>query len=526
MKKVYLYDTTLRDGSQSEGISFSLNDKVQIVKKLDELGIDYIEGGFPGSNPKEIDFFLKMKKVKLKNAKLASFSSTRRSGFTPAKDFVIQALIKSQTPVCTVFGKTWDLHVRDVLKVKLPENLDMIYDTVKYLKSKSKEVIYDAEHFFDGYKANHTYALKSLEAAASAGADCIVLCDTNGGALPFEVEDLVHLIKERFDIPIGMHMHNDAELAVANSLIGVKNGAVHVQGTMNGYGERCGNANLVSVIANLKIKMKVNCISESKLKELTEVAHYVSEVSNMKPSENQPFVGASAFAHKAGVHVDAMMKNLATYEHIDPALVGNKRRFIASELSGKTSILVKAKEFNLRLDKNSEQTKNILKTLQKLEHQGYHFEAAEGSLELLMKRSLGRIKKFFDLEGFRVIIEKNQDNVLKSEATIKLTVKGVSEHTAAEGDGPVNALDNSLRKALEEFYPNLKDMHLSDFKVRVIDEKSGTASKVRVMIQSHDKTDSWWTIGVSENIIEASWHALVDSVEYKLMKDLEKRSKK
>lgn len=524
MDKVYLYDTTLRDGAQAEGISFSLRDKLAIVQKLDEFGIDYIEGGFPGSNPKDIEFFLKMKDIKLKKSKLASFGSTKRSKVKPDEDLVLGALIKSETPVCTIFGKTWDLHVRDVLKVELSENLDIIFDTVKYLKSKSKEVVYDAEHFFDGYKANSEYALKTLKAAVSAGADSIVLCDTNGGSLPFEVEELVKIVKAKFpSLSVGVHMHNDGELAVANSIVGVKAGATQVQGTINGFGERCGNANLISIISNLKLKMGVNCVSDTNLKELTEISHYVSEVSNMVPRDNQPFVGLSAFAHKAGVHVDAMIKNPSTYEHVDPSKIGNKRRFIASELSGKTAILVKAKEFGIKLDKDSQQIKGMLGALQKLEHSGYHYETAEGSLELFMKRFLGEIKSFFELESFRVIIEKRQGEDLRSEATVELAVNGISEHTASKGDGPVNALDNSLRKALKKFYPSLQDMHLSDFKVRVIDGGGGTASKVRVTIQSYDQDQSWGTIGVSENIIEASWFALVDSVQYKLMKDLKRK---
>ncbi|MBM3249539.1 MAG: citramalate synthase [Candidatus Omnitrophica bacterium] len=518
-KQVKLYDTTLRDGAQGEGISYSVMDKVQIALELDRLGIHYIEGGWPGSNPKDMEFYLKMSKKRLKGSKLVAFGSTRRAGIKAQEDKNLRALVKSQARVATVFGKTWDLHIRDVLKTTLEENLAMIRDSVAFLVSKGAEVFYDAEHFFDAYYANKDYSLKCLLAAQEAGARAVVLCDTNGGTLTSEVKRIVAEIRPKINVWLGIHCHNDADLAVANSLAAVEAGADMVQGTINGYGERCGNADLIPIIANLQIKMGFNCLEQQKLKELTRVSHFVSEVSNMKQRSDQPYVGASAFAHKGGVHINAVMKNPKTYEHITPDLVGNRRRILVSELAGKTGVMIRAKELELDLSKEDPKTKRILKLIQDLEHQGYHFEAAEASFELLMKKALKKYKKFFDLEGFRVVVEKASDKKITSEAIIKLKVKGSKEHTAAEGDGPVNALDNALRKALKDFYPTLSRMHLSDFKVRVLDEKAGTAAKVRVLIQSQDEKDTWSTIGVSENIIEASWQALVDSVEYKLLKD-------
>ncbi|MDD5005881.1 MAG: citramalate synthase [Candidatus Omnitrophica bacterium] len=522
MNKVTIYDTTLRDGAQTEGISYSLGDKVRIAQQLDNLGIHYIEGGWP-SNTKDRELFRELKKKPLKNSKLVAFGSTRRVNEKVDKDSNVKSLIEAGTDIVTIFGKTWDLHVKDVLKTTLEENLNMIYDTVFYLKSKSKQVFYDAEHFFDAYKANKDYALKTLEAAQKAGADVIILCDTNGGTLTSKLAEILEEVKEHISLPLGIHTHNDLGLAVANSIAAVERGCVQVQGTFNGYGERCGNADLVSVIGILKIKMGIDCLNDAKLKELTKTAHFISEISNMKQMTNQPFVGSSAFAHKGGVHIDAVLKNPSSYEHIKPELVGNHRRVLVSELAGKSPILIKAQEMELDLDKKSPQTKKILKLLQDLEHQGYQFEAADASFEILVKKALKKYKKFFDLEGFKVVIEKRKDNKVYSEATIKLKVNNVQEHTASEGDGPVNALDSALRKALKQFYPSLSKMHLNDFKVRVLDEKAGTAAKVRVLIQSQDEKDSWTTVGVSENIIEASWQALVDSIEYKLLKDQEKK---
>ena len=519
MTRIELYDTTLRDGAQAEGISFSVSDKLKICEKLDELGIHFIEGGWPGANPKDMSFFKKVKGLRLKNSQLVAFGSTRKSRSTAGKDRILRYLVDADTEYVTIFGKSWDLHVRDVLKVDLNENLKMIEESVKFLKSKDKRVFYDAEHFFDGFKVNQNYALKTLKAAENAGAERVVLCDTNGGTLTSHVFKIVEEVKAAISAPLGIHAHNDCDMAVSNSIAAVQAGCVHVQGTMNGYGERCGNANLVSCIANLKLKLGLDCVSDLELKELTEIARFVAEISNMRLDDKQPFVGHSAFAHKAGIHVNAILKNPRTYEHVDPCSVGNHRRLLISELSGKSTILKKAEDLYIDLGKSSEKSKKILMLLQDLEHKGYHFEAAEASLELLIKRVMRKFKDFFALEDFRVIMEKKKGAKTVSEATIKLRVGKEVEHTAALGDGPVNALDRALRKALEKFYPNLVKMHLTDYKVRVLDEKEGTAAKVRVLIQSQDQTDSWWTIGVSENIIDASWQALMDSVEYKLLKD-------
>ncbi|MEW6170942.1 MAG: citramalate synthase [Candidatus Omnitrophota bacterium] len=516
---VKIYDTTLRDGSQGEGISYSVNDKISIAQKLNQLGINYIEGGWPGSNPKDMEFFLKISKMSLKNSQIVAFGSTRKANTRPSEDKNVKAFLKSQAKIVTIFGKTWDLHVKDVLKTTLEENLKMIQDTINFLTSKGLVVFYDAEHFFDAYKANQDYAFKTILTAQNAGAKTICLCDTNGGTITSEILKIIKEIKSQINVSLGIHCHNDAGLAIANSIAAVEAGCDMVQGTINGYGERCGNADLLPIIANFKLKLKINCISDERLKELTEVSHFVSEISNMRHQANQPYVGESSFAHKGGVHINAVMKNPTTYEHINPVLVGNHRRILVSELAGKTGILVRAKDLELDLSKNDPKTKRILKLIQVLEHKGYHFEAAEASFELLIKKALKRYKEFFKLEGFRIVIEKQSNKRISSEAIIKLKVNGIKEHTAAEGDGPVNALDNALRKALKDFYPNLSKMHLSDFKVRVLDEKAGTAAKVRVLIQSQDQTDTWNTIGVSENIIEASWQALVDSVEYKLLKD-------
>lgn len=524
MTKVSLYDTTLRDGAQAEGISFSVKDKLLILKRLSELGIHFVEGGWPGSNPKDLDFFKEAKKMKLGKTELVAFGSTRKPYIKPYEDRNLKALLKAETRYVTIFGKSSVLHVKDILKTTLNENLKMIEESIRYLRKKKKEVFFDAEHFFDGYKENPEYAIQVLKTAERAGASVLVLCDTNGGTLTTEILDIISKVKSEIEAPLGIHTHNDSGLAVANSIAAVEAGCSHIQGTINGYGERCGNADLCIIIPNLQLKLGIECLSDVKLKELTEVSCYVSEISNMKQRDNQPYVGLSAFAHKGGVHVNAVMKNPKSYEHIIPEKIGNKRRFLISELSGKTSILVKAKELNLDLSKDIPKTKKILETLQTLEHKGYHFEAAEASFELLMKRKMKKIKKFFELEGFRVIVERRnnpQTNKpeLHSEATVRIKVNRKREYTVSEGDGPVNALDNALRKALEGFYPNLKDMHLSDFKVRVLDQKAGTAARVRVLIQSQDKEGSWSTVGVSENIIEASCQALIDSIEYKLLKD-------
>ncbi|MDD3904944.1 MAG: citramalate synthase [Candidatus Omnitrophica bacterium] len=520
MAKIELYDTTLRDGAQSEGISFSVSDKLKIAEKLDELGIHFIEGGWPGANPKDMEFFSRVKKLKLKNSRITAFGSTMHAKSKAASDHVLKGLLAADTKYITIFGKSWDLHVRDVFKVDLDENLRMIGDSIKFLRSKGKTVFYDAEHFFDGYKANKAYALKTLAAAEGAGAHRIILCDTNGGTLTSQLFEIVEEVKAVISTPLGIHCHNDCDMAVANSIAAVQAGCLQVHGTVNGYGERCGNANLISIIANLKLKLGVDCISRLELRELTEVARFVAEISNLKMNDNAPFVGNSAFAHKAGVHVNAILKNPETYEHTDPHAIGNHRRLLISELSGRSMIRKKAEDLDIDLPKDADKTKKILETLQALENKGYHFESAEASLELLIKRIMKKFKDFFDLENFRVIIEQKKGGKMVTEATINLKVDGEIEHTASLGDGPVNALDSALRKALAKFYPNIAQMHLTDYKVRVLDEKEGTAARVRVLIQSQDKSDSWWTMGVSENIIEASWQALVDSVEYKLLKDM------
>ncbi|MDP8253532.1 MAG: citramalate synthase [Candidatus Kaelpia aquatica] len=521
MKKrvVKIYDTTLRDGAQTPGVSFAVKDKLSITEKLDDLGVHFIEGGWPGSNPKDIDYFKKAKKLKIKNSQLVAFGSTRRAKIKASVDNNLKALLKSEVKNIAIFGKSWDLHVSKVFKVSLNENLDMIFDSVSFLKKKGCFVFFDAEHFFDGYRANRDYALESLRVARSAGADCLVLCDTNGGMIPSWVRDIVIDVRSELDIDLGIHVHNDSGMAVANSIVAVEEGVTNVQGTINGYGERCGNADICSLIPNIKLKLKLNCIPDSKIKHLTEISRFVSDISNMKQFENQPYVGSSAFAHKGGVHINAVMKESSTYEHVDPELVGNRRELLVSELSGKSSLVLKAQEYGYELQKDKNVTGKLHKLLQGLEHEGYHFEAAEGSFELLLNKHLKKFKKFFTLEGFRVVVEQENKDEIVSEATIKLKVNSKKEYTVAKGDGPVNALDSALRKALNRFYPVLAEMRLSDFKVRVLDEKDGSAAKVRVLIQSQDRESSWNTIGVSENIVEASWKALLDSVEYKLMKE-------
>jgi 2-isopropylmalate synthase len=519
---VTLYDTTLRDGAQSEEISFTVEDKLRIAEKLDSLGIHYIEAGWPGSNPKDLEFFKQCKKLKLKTAKITAFGATRKADFQASRDPNLKALLEAEVPVVTIFGKSWDFHVKDALRVSLAENLDLIADSVSFLKKHVDEVVYDAEHFFDGFKADPEYAMKSLKAAEEAGANWIVLCDTNGGSLPLEIEEIIRDVVRLIKTPLGIHCHNDGEVAVANSMVAVQTGVRQVHGTINGFGERCGNANLVSVIANLKLKLRIPVVTDSQLKQLREVSHFVDELANAKPNTHQPYVGNSAFAHKGGIHVSAVVKNPMTYEHIDPALVGNHRRVLVSDLSGTSNILYKAQEFNLDLKSKDPVVKELLQNLKELENQGFEFEGAEASFEILMKKALGKHKSFFHLIGFRVIDEKHSEKEPPySEATIQLEVDGQQEYTAAEGKGPVNALDNALRKGLERFYPQLKEVKLVDYKVRVLPSGSGTGSQVRVLIESSDGKEKWGTVGVSENIIQASWMALVDSIDYKLMKDLE-----
>ncbi|PIU66812.1 MAG: citramalate synthase [Armatimonadetes bacterium CG07_land_8_20_14_0_80_40_9] len=516
MNEVKIYDTTLRDGAQGEGIAFSVEDKLKIARRLDELKIHYIEGGWPGSNPTDIIFFQRIKAVKLENSKIVAFGSTRRPKISPERDLNLQNLLSAQTKTITIFGKSWDLHVIHALKVRLEENLAMIADSVEFLKAKGKEVIFDAEHFFDGYKGNPEYSLSSIKKASEAGADWIVLCDTNGGCLPYEIEEIIRKVKKEIKTPLGIHAHNDTGCAVANSISAVRLGLRQVQGTINGYGERCGNANLCTVIPNLKLKLGIDCLDDLALENLSGVSRYVSEIANLSPREDQPYVGNSAFAHKGGVHVSAVFAHPETYQHIKPELIGNRSRVLISELSGKSNILYKAQEYNIDLSQDTPEVKKILEELKKREHQGYQYEGAEASFELLIKKILGSYQKLFELKGFRMIIEKEGEKGSVAEATIKLKVKGEEEHVVAEGEGPVNALDSALRKALDKFYPQIKNIKLTDFKVRVINEKAGTAAKVRVLVESSDEKDKWGTVGVSENIIEASWQALVESIEYGL----------
>jgi len=522
MSKIIIYDTTLRDGSQTEGISFTVNDKVKIAERLDLLGVHYIEGGWPGSNPKDKEFFALMAKRKMKTSVITAFGSTRRAKVKPGEDSNLKALVQSQAKAITIFGKSWDLHVTDVLRTSLDENLNMIKDSVSFLKKKKREVFYDAEHFFDGYKNNPDYALKSLLAAQEGKADCIILCDTNGGTLPQEVFDIVSEVKQTISVPLGIHTHNDLDLAVANSISAILAGCVQVQGTFNGLGERCGNADLSTLVGILHTKMGIRSIPAAKVKLLTDTSYFLSEISNVKLADNHPFVGHSAFAHKAGVHIDAMLKNPLAYEHLDPQTVGNHRRFLTSELAGKMPIVMKAGQMNIAIDKKSPQAKKLLKSLQKKELSGYQYEAADASFELFMKRELKKYKPFFSLEGFKVNTEKRFDGKLFAEASLRVNVDGNEEFSAAAGDGPVDALSKALRQALSKFYPRISEMHLTDYKVRVLDTKSGTAAKVRVLIESQDEHDAWTTVGVDENIIQASWEALIDSVEYKLLKDSKK----
>ncbi|MDD3725862.1 MAG: citramalate synthase [Candidatus Ratteibacteria bacterium] len=515
MNKIEIYDTTLRDGAQGEAISFTLNDKLRIAEKLDEFGIDFIEGGWPGSNPKDITFFKRARNKKFKNVKIVAFGSTRRKNFTADKDPFLKQLLDSETEYITVFGKSWDLHVTDVLKTSLDENLKLIEDSIKFLRSEGRKVFFDAEHFFDGYKKNPDYALKTIKVAVDAGANKVVLCDTNGGSLQFEIEEIVKIVSEQINVPLGIHTHNDSGLAVANTIAAVRAGAEHIQGTINGVGERCGNADLSVIIPILQLKMGYRCVAEDKMSRITEVSRFIYEVANIVPPNSQPFVGMSAFAHKGGVHIDAVNKNPETYEHIDPAKVGNERRILLSELSGKSTILHKAKKYNL--DKNPEIIKKILDRIMNLENDGYQFEAADGSFDIIVKKALGEYKKLFTVEGFRVIVEKRGKKVV-SEATVKIRVGRCVEHTASEGNGPVNALDSAMRKALVKFYPEIDKVKLTDYKVRILHPEKATAAVTRVIIESTDESETWGTIGVSENIIEASLMAMLDSIDYKLHK--------
>lgn len=513
-----MYDTTLRDGTQGEGVSLSVDDKLKIAKKLDQLGVHYIEGGWPGSNPKDMEFFHRVKELQLTHAKITAFGSTRRFGIAAEADANLNMIIESGVEAVAIFGKSWDFHVTEALGTTLEENLNMIYESVRFLKEKGLEVIYDAEHFFDGYKQNPEYALATVQRAADAGADWLTLCDTNGGSLPHEISEVVARVCREIGTPVGIHCHNDGELAVANSLAAVAAGATQVQGTVNGFGERCGNANLISIIPNLQLKLGYSCVPESQLKQLTNTSRYVYEIANIMPPNTQPFVGQSAFAHKGGMHVSAILKAAETYEHIKPEAVGNTRRVLVSELAGQSNLLFKAQELNIDLDKNTPEGRAIIQQVKELEHQGYQYEGAEASFELLVRKGLGEYEEVFTVESFKVLMEKVGEQDIVTEATVKVKVNDQIVHTVAEGNGPVNALDNALRKAVESFFPDISEMYLTDYKVRVLSEQDATASKVRVLIEStKEGENSWSTVGVSANVIEASWEALLDSMRYALM---------
>lgn len=513
MARIQLYDTTLRDGSQGEGVNFSLQDKLLITQRLDDLGFDYIEGGYPLSNPKDEEYFQRVRELPLKHAKVCAFGMTRRKGISAAEDVGMQALIASEAPVCTVVGKTWDLHVTEVLRVSLEENLAMIRDSIAFVKSQGREAIYDAEHCFDGWKANPEYALQTLKAAAEAGADMIVMCDTNGGTLPHQIADYVRQLQQHVSVSIGIHCHNDSDLATANSLAAVAAGATQVQGTINGIGERCGNTDLICTAANLSLKLDYDLLTPDGIRHLTKLSRYVYELANMNFRNGQPFVGASAFAHKGGMHVHAVNRVAHSYEHLPPESVGNQRRILVSELSGRSNIIAKTEKF--RISEDGDLMLRILNAVQDLEAAGYQFEAAEASFDLLVLKQMGQFQAGFELDHYRVnIVNQQRDPMI--EAVIKLKTGDEIQHVVGEGDGPVNALDSALRKALLPVYPELAEMSLVDYRVRVINSTEGTAARVRVVIESRDGESVWTTVGVSENIIEASWIALVDAVEYKI----------
>jgi 2-isopropylmalate synthase len=523
--QIRIYDTTLRDGAQQEGISFSVADKLKIVQKLDELGIHYIEGGWPGGNPKDTEFFEKAQRLKLKNSMLVAFGSTRHPNSTVLKDTNLKALIEAKTKAVTIVGKSFDVQATRILEVEPKENLKIIYESIHYLKSKKLIVFYDAEHFFDGFKSDPEYSLETVKTAVKAGADCVILCDTNGASLPCDIATAVKAVKKVVSVDLGIHTHNDADLAVANSLAAIQLGVNHVQGTINGYGERCGNANLCSLIPDLQIKMGVRCISKNQLAKLTEASRYVAEVANLPPPAQLPYVGTRAFTHKGGLHVSAMLKWSSSYQHIDPELVGNSPRVVVSELSGKANIVYKAKELGIELPPKGKQARQILEQIKLLESKGFQYEGASASFELLLHRSKPAYRSPFILVDYMVVVERHRrpsaksgEPELLSEATVKVKVNGRIVHTAAEGNGPVNALDCALRKGLLEFYPDINSIELVDYKVRILEESSGTESQVRVFIESSDGKNQWRTVGSSTNIIEASWLALADSLEYWLTK--------
>jgi len=513
---ITIYDTTLRDGTQREGMSLSVEDKLRVVQRLDDLGVRFIEGGFPGSNPKDMEFFARVKELELANAVVSAFGSTRRKDTAAADDPGLKALLDTGCAALCIVGKAWDLHVEKALDTTLVENIAMVRDSVTFLKEAGRTVIFDAEHFFDGYVANPEYALLVCATAAKAGADAVVLCDTNGGMLPKSIARIVTEVAPRVAAPLGIHTHNDSGCAVANSLVAIDAGCTHVQGTMNGYGERAGNADLTAIIPALVLKMGDDCVTRDQLRLLTEVSHFVAETANLSPYPHQPYVGTSAFAHKGGLHASATDKLVGAYEHIDPAAVGNLARVVMSELAGRASLTMKAKELGIDLAAGSDTVGGLLSAIKDREHRGYSFETADASLEILLKKQTGTYRPFFTLESFRCLMEKREDGRVMTEATIKVHCAGERLIATAEGNGPVNALDKAIRLAIGRFYPDLAGMELTDFKVRVLDEKKGTGAVTRVLIVSDDGTQSWGTVGVSENIIEASWEALVDSIEYGL----------
>lgn len=515
--EVEIYDTTLRDGSQGEGINFSVADKLRIAERLDAFGVHYIEGGWPGSNPKDIEFFQQVRRRQFKNAKVAAFGSTRRKNVPVQLDDQVQLLIAAETPVVTIYGKTWMLHVTEVLNTTPEENLAMITDTVRFLKDHKRIVIYDAEHAFDGYKDNPEYALATWEAAERGGADLVVLCDTNGGSLPREITSIVQAAKAKLKCRVGIHTHNDTGLGVANALAAVEAGAWHVQGTVNGYGERTGNCNLTSVIPNLALKMKLRSVPDGSVAKLRELSDFVDEIANLRHDPRQPWVGSAAFAHKGGTHVNAVQKVIHSYEHVDPALVGNTRRILISDLAGRSNIVMKARELGYDVQNDTPELKTILARIKELEFQGYEFEAAEGSLALMIRKALRHEQAPFKVDAYHVSMRRD-GQALTCEATVKVRVGEKRAHTVADGDGPVNALDAALRAALVKFFPVLEKVRLTDYKVRILDSATGTAAKTRVLLQSTDGAEEWSTVGVSENIVEASLQALVDSIELALLK--------
>ncbi|WP_445299413.1 citramalate synthase [Microcoleus sp. B4-C2] len=521
--RLWIYDTTLRDGAQCEGLSLSLEDKLRIARQLDSLGIPFIEGGWPGANPKDVQFFWRLKEQPLTQAEVVAFCSTRRPGTTAANDEMLQAILSAGTRWVTLFGKSWDLHVIESLKTTLEENLAMIRDTIEYLRSQGRRVIYDAEHWFDGYKHNRDYAIKTLEVAADAGAEWLVLCDTNGGTLPHEVSQVVREVLEALgthrekSLQLGIHTHNDSGVAVANALAAVREGVRMVQGTINGYGERCGNADLCSLIPNFQLKLNYDCIQNEQLVRLTQVSRSISEIVNLAPDDHAPFVGLSAFAHKGGIHVSAVEKNPLTYEHLEPEKIGNRRRIVISDQAGLSNVLAKARTFGMDLDRKNPACRQILEKLKDLESQGYQFEGAEASFELLMREALGKRKRLFEIKGFQVHCDKGREETVNSLATVKVTVNGQDILECAEGNGPVSALDAALRKALRNFYPAITDFNLTDYKVRILDGCAGTSAKTRVLAEFSNGQDRWTTVGVSGNILDASYQAVVEGLEYGLV---------